>query len=403
VLKKLVSVVAIMGCFGALGASCGPSIQVVDDDGAGVVGNCNDSTPTHSTIQAGVNAAPSGGTVFVCPGTYPGNVVIDHSINLQGAQAGVDGRTRAVPVVQEALVTGTTGGAPGKFDVTTGGDKVTIDGFLFQAVTDSDGVHSAATTSGLNVKNNIFRNNVFGLFLDGTGTTLSSVSRNLFDDNNLSGSSSGNGIYSEHLSGAEIFNNHFATNQNAGILFAAGLPIKNVVIRNNTGENNASFVALQGGESNITIRNNSVDDTVPGDNGSQGSQVFVLDSSGVLVSTNTLNRSPFAGVALRGTSDNVDVLSNTVTNAADSGIDVSSTTAGAASEVRSNTTNSNAVDGIHFASGTSGSFVSANSASSNTNKDCEDNSSGTNRAGVANYWSTDNIGSTSTPTGLCHP
>ena len=45
-------------------------------------GSCQN--PDFSTIQDGVNAAPSGGTVIVCPGTYAEDVLVNKPLNLLG-------------------------------------------------------------------------------------------------------------------------------------------------------------------------------------------------------------------------------------------------------------------------------------------------------------------------------
>ena len=49
----------------------------------------------YSTIQAAINAASNGDTIIVAAGSYKENVVINKSLILQGAQAGVDARTRS--------------------------------------------------------------------------------------------------------------------------------------------------------------------------------------------------------------------------------------------------------------------------------------------------------------------
>src|SRR5436190_18870049 len=76
------------------GASVGTT-RVVDDDGMAVPGNCDDSTPTFSTIQAAVDASSAGDTVQVCPGVYHESVLVDKTLTLHRAQSGVDGRTRS--------------------------------------------------------------------------------------------------------------------------------------------------------------------------------------------------------------------------------------------------------------------------------------------------------------------
>ncbi|HEX6450534.1 MAG TPA: hypothetical protein VF060_13855 [Trebonia sp.] len=44
----------------------------------------------YRTIQSAVNAAPAGGTVVVCPGTYHEQVVVPKPLNLQGLRATID-------------------------------------------------------------------------------------------------------------------------------------------------------------------------------------------------------------------------------------------------------------------------------------------------------------------------
>jgi Periplasmic copper-binding protein (NosD) len=56
--------------------------------GSGWGGSCQN--PDFTTIQDGVNAATSGGTVIVCPGTYAEDVLVNKPLNLLGFDATVD-------------------------------------------------------------------------------------------------------------------------------------------------------------------------------------------------------------------------------------------------------------------------------------------------------------------------
>jgi pectin methylesterase-like acyl-CoA thioesterase len=49
-----------------------------------VVGTCEPALPHFSTIQAAINASALGGTVLVCPGTYPEQISIYHPLTLRG-------------------------------------------------------------------------------------------------------------------------------------------------------------------------------------------------------------------------------------------------------------------------------------------------------------------------------
>ena len=63
------------------------------------VGGCGN--PNFTTIQAGVNGAPAGSTVDVCPGTYPEQVFINKRLTLQGI---------AVGTANQAIVAAPAGG-----------------------------------------------------------------------------------------------------------------------------------------------------------------------------------------------------------------------------------------------------------------------------------------------------
>jgi parallel beta-helix repeat protein len=388
--------------------ACGPADVVVDADGQAAPGNCNATDPAPTTIQAGVDAASSGQRIQVCPGTYNDDVNINKSVILEGAKADVDARNPRGPLSQESVVGGSS--AIAKFTVSA--DDVTINGFDFESVS-GPALYTQPTVAGTDVRNNIFRGNTFGLYLNGNGDAKQLiVQRNLFDDNNNTGPASGNGIYSDQgLATATITANKFTSNQNAGILFAqsSGGPfVENVVVRNNSGDDNASFIAIFGdGATNIDVRSNTVTDTNSSNNGDQGSQIFVGDAgtgspNGITIRSNTLSNAPFDGIAVRNSSYNIDVQSNTVTGAGRDGISVTSDHRGAGSVLSGNTVSSSADNGLFFGADSKGTFVETNDARSNTGVDCQDDSTGRQRVNVANIWATDNLGNESTPSGLCH-
>ena len=100
------------------------------------------------TIQAAVNAAPSGSTIKVAPGTYNEDVTISKSLTLLGGQAVSPGETG--PSIVEYEATGFT---------VSGANKVTINGFTIEAdpaSTTSTGNAIAAT----NTANSTFENNI---------------------------------------------------------------------------------------------------------------------------------------------------------------------------------------------------------------------------------------------------
>src|SRR5205085_7751954 len=101
---------------------------VVDDDGMATAADCDSTTPTFNTIQDAVNAASPGDTIKVCPGVF--HVVVNvtkDDLTINGAQAGVDARTRPGADANESNVT--------EFDLV--GDNETVDGFKTQGADQS--------------------------------------------------------------------------------------------------------------------------------------------------------------------------------------------------------------------------------------------------------------------------
>lgn len=76
-----------------------------------VVGSCK-SGVKFATIQAAVDAAPSGSTIQVCPGTYPEQVAIDKPLVLKGISSGTAGAV-VITAPATGLVPNFTGGMYG--------------------------------------------------------------------------------------------------------------------------------------------------------------------------------------------------------------------------------------------------------------------------------------------------
>jgi hypothetical protein len=183
---------------------------------------------SYPTIQAAVTAANSGDTLLADPGMYAEHVTVNKSLTIEGAQHGVDARTRSGAA--ESVV---DGGGFTPFLVTA--SDVTIDGFTIQGATNNNnvfpdlyGIELNQGTAGAHIVNNIIQNNTAGLALANSSTTDQAViQHNLIQNNNQGGASSGDGIYTDQfvaggtVSDVLIDSNTFTGNSDAGLDFSS--------------------------------------------------------------------------------------------------------------------------------------------------------------------------------------
>lgn len=255
-----------------------------DPDGAGPATNFG--FDAFATIQQGVNAVCDSGNVFVAAGTYNEQVTVNKTVQLLGAQAGVDARTGR-PGANESIITHTLG------PVNILANNVTVDGFVIQgANTDpgsniaalGSGIRTGVANSGYQIRNNVIQNNIIGLYLNSGGAAASVVRQNYFLNNNLPGAAGGSAIYSDQ-------------------------GVANVVIDSNrfTGSTNTSitFAGAAGSQSNLSVSNNQI---------VNDSTVFVVNASNVTISGNTITGSALHGIQLDGGNSGVTVSGNTISN-----------------------------------------------------------------------------------------
>ena len=92
---RFLAVLAIVFAMAATTAAA--ATLVVDGDGLGSPGNCDDlTTAAYLTITLAITAANPGDTVLVCPGTYPENPNITKSLTLEST-GDRDGTTIQLP------------------------------------------------------------------------------------------------------------------------------------------------------------------------------------------------------------------------------------------------------------------------------------------------------------------
>jgi hypothetical protein len=213
------------------------------------------------TINAGIAAANELDTVRVAPGVYNETVIIDKSIQLLGAQAGVDARTRTGIASTESIVTGSAAAL-----IQAVADRVVIDGFTVQNNNAGPGIFTSAGFSGYWVLNNIIQNNVFGILNNSSGARYTEVRQNFLRSNNQPGAGTGNGILSDMpTSNIWVDSNLFTGHQTASVNFSpAGTTTDSIISNNRLVTDNSITLAST---NNVKIVDNNITDT-------QGSSIF---------------------------------------------------------------------------------------------------------------------------------
>lgn len=108
---RLASRLSLLGTAAALAIAVAPSMASATTRTAPARAAASCNTGAFSSLNDAVAAAPSGGTVIVCPGTYAGNVLVDKPLTLIGNGATIDasGQENGVWVVSPGVrVTGFT-------------------------------------------------------------------------------------------------------------------------------------------------------------------------------------------------------------------------------------------------------------------------------------------------------
>jgi parallel beta-helix repeat protein len=269
------------------------------------------------TIQAAVNAAPSGSTIKVAPGTYNEDVTISKSLTLLGGQALTRGETG--PSIVEYEATGFT---------VSSANKVTINGFTIEAdpasTTSTDSAIAATNTASSTFENNV----IVGSFISfGPGVTRTVVANNSdpsgsFFDIVVNGSTPGadasdtflnNTLYNGGISldvsatgalvqgntatdGPQIIND--ADNVTVSHNVSDGADVGFIDIGNNstyidnTAENNDEGFSLTGG-GKLTVTGNVA-------NSNDGEGFFIAGNNTLTMRGNTANNNTTAGVLILG-------------------------------------------------------------------------------------------------------
>jgi hypothetical protein len=243
---------------GPAGLSAGDTVNNSDDAGATPV-SATFGTNAFSTINSSIAAASNGDTIEVLQGNYTENVVVDKSVTLEGANAGVSAGLEAGVRGPETVVTG-------GFSLVA--DDVTLDGFkILNGATvagETAGVYFVGSSDGHTIENNI---------LTGTGTgrgilsTFNGTNDNItIRDNDISGWSSG--IFNQSNTNVDIIGNSIHDNV-AGV---ANDFVTDVLIQGNDFEDNGEAVGVFG-STGIVVKGNNLDGNTDGINVYDGSSV----------------------------------------------------------------------------------------------------------------------------------
>ena len=406
---------------------CGSTCYV---GSAGSDSNDGSSGSPFATIQHAVTAVSSGGTVHVAAGTYNESVTISQPVTLDGAQSGVDARTRSGA---ESVITG-TGGIVYTAGATTG----TIDGFTLQGYTGSTSeVKASDVGSGWNFSNDIIDVSHGGIYLNSDGvaspaTTM--INHDSFVQAIPSTASSGYdggavNMWSQASNAADnvtVSNNSF-TNlsgptgavhtgsspscNSTGPASAPASYAKNLTVSDNTFSETSTdenfLVAFC--TSGATVSGNTLSVNDPGDYDNASTGMYLGGGNyNMTISSNVLSAPGLpAGAIGLNTVFNPGGTGDTITGNSITGWTRGVSVAGVSGFTISNNTVSGASEtGLKVApySGTtsSGGTISGNTSSGSGTNDCFDSTTGSGTAGTANTW-TGNIGFTSSPAGLCRP
>lgn len=123
----------------------------VSPSGSAGSGDWSCDSAAYSTIQSAVDAAPSGGTVTVCPGTYTEDVIISSPLNLRGIDATIVGSQTANGMCDQLGPNG-PGSAPCLAGVTIKSGWVQVSGFTVRGAP-GEGILATGSLGGGSISN----------------------------------------------------------------------------------------------------------------------------------------------------------------------------------------------------------------------------------------------------------
>jgi len=363
------------------------------------VGTCRNSVPSFATIQAAVNASSAGGTVLVCPGSYPEQVAIDKALNVIGVLSGTE---------KAAVIVAPAGGIVQNTTSLSSGNPIAAQ----ILVTNATGVNiSNLTVDGANSQISVGGcspvNLVGVLYQNASGTLNHLAVINQALTGVSIGCQSGLGIFVQSgnsgTSNVSIVNNYVENYQKNGITAnEAGTTVtitaNNVVGQGPTTGAAENSIQVGFGATGTVHGNVAMDDVFSPDTisspGNAASGILVFASTGVTVTNNTVGNTQF-GIAFvsdatAGSADNGTIQGNRIsaTRVFD-GVEL----CGNGNTVIGNTISGSDESGVHIDS-TCGA-VASNTVSKNTINDAcagilVGTAAGSNTIGTNNFYNTRN-------------
>ena len=381
----------------------GQATIVVDDDRQ----QCPEAQYTDLRLAA--LAALPGDTILVCPGTYPGPVVVTRPLTFTASNPGDTRHEGALDSSRQAIVL--AGPVGDGFTLAVDSAGTTIDGFVItggaQPVFDAGINIIDPAGTGYQIVNNLITNNNVGMYFHSIGGAPSRIEHNAFVTNNAGGFPSpntGTAIFTQgyQINDTSIDHNYFEGHTDSAVNLGDGSQ-HGLVIDHNTSVNDSTFLVL-GRANGSVVSDNGIEGVL------QSALYFFGDNNGVKVVGNHIaagSSDPYSGIRLTGPyfgavgpNLKMTIADNDVRNFGYGirGSNVMSST------FDHNNVRDNSTDGIQLGDTTyapaTGNTLTDNHASNDATFDCEDQSHGTGTAGTANNW-VDDHGKTSSPSGIC--
>jgi len=239
----------------------------------------------YTTIQQAVNAAKSGDTISIAPGTYTENVVVDKPLTITAASERPT--VHAADASKDVFLLTSPGVHINGLTITGGESGVKLQNTSKCVVTNVfaqdnvRGVYLSYSTEN-EVSNNNLANNGYGVY--GDYASLNTISSNVATGERGSSTTLGDGIFLNYGDSNIIARNNLSANHVFGISIYTST--RNIISNNTMSDNNNVGVRLGPGSNNNTLTFNTI-----ASNGQISQQVSPnFPTSGILIVSATGNR-----------------------------------------------------------------------------------------------------------------